>query len=341
MKVGVIGTGAIGGYVAARLILAGHTVSVVDQGEQLQAVQDGGIRVIGSDGVELVESPAMACGSAAQLPPQDVLLLVVKAHQIASVAADIAAILTPDTIIVTLQNGIPWWYFQQHSGAWGERALPRLDPDGVIARHIPVAQVVGCVVYPACSVIAPGVIKHVEGSRFPVGELDGQFTPRLQRVAELFQSAGFKAPMLENIREEIWLKLWGNLSFNPVSALTHASLADIARFPASRALVAAMMREAEAIAQRLGIAFRVSLDRRIAGAEAVGAHKASMLQDVELGRSIELDAILGVVSDLGKITNMPTPTIDAVFACASLLATTLARMNASLRVEAIACAPGQ
>lgn len=341
MKVGVIGTGAIGGYVSARLILAGHTVSVVDQGAQLKAMQDSGIRVIASDDGELVVKPAMACSSAAQLPAQDVLLLVVKAHQIASVASDIAAILTPDTVIVTLQNGIPWWYFERHPGAWGGKTLSRLDPDGIIARHIPVTQVVGCVVYPACSVVAPGVIRHVEGNRFPLGELDGQLTPRLQHVADLFQSAGFKAPMLEDIRAEIWLKLWGNLSFNPVSALTHASLADIARFPASRELVAAMMREAEAIAQRLGITFRVSLDRRIAGAEAVGAHKASMLQDVERGRSIELDAILGVVSDLGKMTGMPTPTIDAVFACTSLLATTLARMNASLRVEAIACTPNQ
>lgn len=214
--------------------------------------------------------------------------------------------------------------------------LPRLDPNGIIARHIPVTQVVGCVVYPACSVIAPGVVRHVEGNRFPLGELNGQLTPRLQRVAELFQSAGFKSPMLEDIRSEIWLKLWGNLSFNPVSALTHASLADIVQFPATRELVASMMREAEAIAQQLGITFRVSLDRRISGAQAVGAHKTSMLQDVEHGRSIELDAILGVVSDLGKMTGTSTPTIDAVFACTGLLAATLARANAFLRVEAVA-----
>lgn len=336
MKIAVVGAGAIGGFMAARLAMAGEAVSVVDQGEHLHALQTGGLRLIEAGGREHVVVPQRACRSASELPTQDVVLLAVKAHVIADVAPTLGPVIGPNTVIVTLQNGIPWWYFQRHAGPWAGHSFERLDPGGIIADNIPVAKLVGCVVYPACSLVAPGLIRHVEGSRFPVGELDGRMSPRLACLADLFQRAGFKAPMLDDIRSEIWLKLWGSLSFNPISALTHATLVDIAQFPASRALVAAMMREAEVVASRLGVSFRVSLEHRIAGAEAVGAHKTSMLQDVEAGGELELEAILGAVAEIGVMTAVPTPSIDAIYGCASLLAETLARKQGRLRVECAA-----
>jgi 2-dehydropantoate 2-reductase len=211
--------------------------------------------------------------------------------------------------------------------------LEAVDPGGVIAAHIAVDRVIGCVAYPAAAMIAPGVIRHIEGNRFSVGELDGAETPRVKMVSELFRKAGFKAPVLTDIRSEIWLKLWGNLSFNPISALTHATLVEICRFPPTRELAARMMAEAQAIAEKLGIHFRVPLERRIAGAERVGKHKTSMLQDLEQGRALELEALVGAVVELGRITGTPTPQIDAVYACTSLLARTVQAEKGRLRIE--------
>ncbi|HEX6361408.1 MAG TPA: 2-dehydropantoate 2-reductase, partial [Albitalea sp.] len=224
------------------------------------------------------------------------------------------------TVVVTMQNGIPYWYFHAHGGALAGTRLRSVDPGGRIGEHIPPGRVLGCVVYPASDLVAPGVVRHVEGDRFPLGELDGSTSERVQRVASSFQRAGFKAPVLENIRSEIWLKLWGNLTFNPISALAHATLVDICQFPPSRELAATMMREAQAVANKLGIEFRVPLDKRIAGAEKVGKHKTSMLQDVEAGRAPEIDALVGSVVELGRLTGTPTPHVDAVYALVQLLA---------------------
>jgi 2-dehydropantoate 2-reductase len=223
-----------------------------------------------------------------------------------------------------MQNGIPWWYFQRLGGPYDGREVRSADPDGSIARAIDPARIVGSVVYPAANLVEPGVVHVVEGKRFTLGELDGSETPRIRAISASLTKAGLKAPITNDIRSEIWLKLWGNLSFNPISALTGATLVDLVTFPLTRELCIAMMREAETIANTLGVTFRVGIDRRIAGAEKVGAHKTSMLQDLEAGKPLELDALVGSVVELGRLTNVPTPHIDAVYACASLLAKTAA-----------------
>jgi 2-dehydropantoate 2-reductase len=323
MKIAVVGAGAIGGYLGARLALAGEDVSCIARGENLIALRSNGIKLILEDGTELHTRDVRAYEKMADASKQDLILLTLKAHQVAAVAADLSLLCHEQTAIVTMQNGIPWWYFYKHGGEHNGAAVRAVDPDGVIARHIDPARVIGSVVYPAANLVAPGVVHVVEGNRFSVGELDGSTTPRLKALAESLINAGFKAPISNDIRSEIWLKLWGNLTFNPVSALTHATLVDLCQFPLTRDLAMHMMTEAEAIAKKLGVVFKVSVDRRIAGAEKVGAHKTSMLQDVEQGRALELDALVGAVIELGQLTHTPTPHIDAVYACVSLLAKTL------------------
>ena len=265
------------------------------------------------------------------------MILALKAHQVAAVAAELPALMHAETRIITMQNGIPWWYFHKLPGELGQRyqgtPVKAVDPDGIIAKYIPVDRVIGSVVYPASEVIRPGVIKVIEGNRFTLGELDGSETPSIRAISDAFKNAGFKSPIISDIRSEIWLKLWGNLSFNPISALTHATLEDICVFPATRELAANMMREAQTIAEKLGVQFRVSLEKRINGAQAVGQHKTSMLQDVELGRPLELQALVGSVIELGQITETPTPNIDAVYALASLLAKNLQQHKATLRIS--------
>jgi 2-dehydropantoate 2-reductase len=290
------------------------------------------MKLILEDGAEVHASGARACEKMSEAGPQDVVLLTVKAHQVAAVAPALRDLFHEHTSIVTMQNGIPWWYFQKHGGEYEGKPVRAADPDGTIIRHIDPARIVGCVVYPAANLVAPGVVQVVEGNRFTLGELDGSTTPRLQAIAASLIKAGFKAPITNEIRSEIWLKLWGNLSFNPISALTHATLVDICQFALTRELATQMMTEAEAIAKKLGITFRVGIERRIAGAEKVGAHKTSMLQDVEQGRPIEIEALVGSVVELGSLTQTPTPYISAVFACASLLASTLNARHGRLAV---------
>jgi 2-dehydropantoate 2-reductase len=241
-----------------------------------------------------------------------------------AVANDVPRLFGAETVVVTMQNGIPYWYFHQHGGELAGSVVRSVDPKGLIGQQIPAERVIGCVVYPAAELIAPGVIKHIEGERFPVGDLDGSNSARVMRISQCFIHAGFKAPVLNDIRAEIWLKVWGNLTFNPISALTRSMLVDICQFPPTRALAAAMMSEAQAVANKLGITFRVGLEKRIAGAEKVGKHKTSMLQDVEAGRPPELEALVGSVVELGRLTHTPTPNIDAVYALTDLLARTIA-----------------
>jgi len=222
-----------------------------------------------------------------------------------------------------MQNGIPYWYFHRHGGELAGTRVCSVDPNGVIGAQIPPERVIGCVVYPAAELVSPGVVQHIEGNRFPLGEPDGSTSERVTRVSASFNAAGLQAPVLSDIRSEIWLKLWGNLTFNPISALSRATLASICQYPPSRELAVAMMTEAQTVAGKLGITFRVPLEKRIAGAERVGHHKTSMLQDVEAGRALEIDALLGSVDELARLTNTATPHIDTVLALTKLLAKTL------------------
>ncbi|HXG49592.1 MAG TPA: 2-dehydropantoate 2-reductase [Methylomirabilota bacterium] len=336
MKIAVIGAGAIGGYVGVKLALAGEDVTFIVRGANLEAIRANGMKLIMEDGTEHVARNVRATNDYAQAGPQDMVILAMKAHQLEAVAHDVPKLFGPDTLVVTMQNGIPYWYFHKHGGELAGSCVTSVDPTGLISRQIPAERVIGCVVYPASELIAPGVVRHIEGDRFPVGELDGTTSERVQRVSECFTRAGFKAPVLDNIRAEIWLKLWGNLTFNPISALTHSTLVDICQYPLSRELAADMMREAQAVANKLGIQFRVSLEKRIEGAEKVGKHKTSMLQDVEHGRAPEVDALVGSVVELARFTNTPTPHIDTVYALVKLLAKTMAEDNACVRAQPVA-----
>jgi len=318
MRVCVVGAGAIGGLMATRLAGAGHPVTVIDQGAHLAAIRDNGLKLIWHDGIEHT-ARVKAVESAAEAGPQDLVILAVKAHFLDQVVREIDAMLEPATMIMTVQNGLPWWYFQKHGGRHDGEKLKSLDPSGILSRNIDPDRVIGCVVYPAAHVAAPGVIHHAEGDRFPIGELDGRETERAKRVHDVLVSAGLKSRVLADIRSEIWLKAWGNLCFNPISALTHATLVEICQFAETRALAADMMREAQNVAEKLGIKFRHTIEKRIEGAEGVGAHKTSMLQDVELGRSLETEALVGSILELAKLTETPAPSIQAVYACVKLL----------------------
>ncbi len=322
MKICVIGAGAIGGLLAAKLARAGEDVSVIARGAHLAAIASNGLTLI-EEGVETV-AKVKASDRIADFGEQDLIILCVKAHQVATVVGDLPAMMGPRTVVLTAQNGIPWWYFFKHGGPHEGRRVESVDPGGVIADHLPIDRVLACVVYQAARIERPGVIRHIEGQRFTLGEIDGSMSQRILRVSEAFTRAGFRAPIVNDVRAEIWTKLWGNLSFNPISALTRATLADICEFAPTRALAADMMREAQAIGEALGVRFRISLEQRIAIAEAVGAHKTSMLQDIEAGRAIEADALLGSVIELGVLVGVATARLDAIFAVVKLLGETQA-----------------
>ena len=333
MKICIVGAGAIGGMLGAKLALSGHDVTLILRGANLEAVKQGGLTLIEENGNQLLVKPIKATSIISEAGVQDAVILGMKAHQVAAVAADLPHLMHSATRVVTMQNGIPWWYFHKLAGNFTGMPVQAVDPDGVIARSIPIDSVIGSVVYPASEVIRPGVIKVIEGNRFTLGEIDGCDTPSIRAISDAFKGAGFKAPVSMDIRSEIWLKVWGNLSFNPISALTHATLEDICLYPPTRELAASMMLEAQAIGEKLGVQFKVSLEKRIAGAQAVGQHKTSMLQDVEQGRALELQALVASVIELGQITQTPTPTIHAVYALASLLAKNLQQHNAILKIS--------
>jgi 2-dehydropantoate 2-reductase len=333
MKYAIVGAGAIGGYLGAKLALAGEEVTFIARNRNLAAINANGFRLELPDGSTQHTSAVRAVQDPAEAGPQDVVLLTTKAHQVRDLLPGLRALFGPDTMVVTMINGVPWWYFQRLGGAYDGRTLTSVDPDGALAAGIEVERLIGSIVYPAAELLEPGVVRVVEGNRFSLGELDNQRTPRIDALSQSLMAAGFKAPVSRDIRSELWVKLWGNLSFNPISALTHATLEDICRFPASRELAARMMSEARAVGEKLGVAFKVSLDQRIAGAEAVGAHKTSMLQDVEHGRALELQALVGSVVELARITETPTPSIDAIYAAAALLDKTLATQRGRLTVQ--------
>ncbi|MFO1329619.1 MAG: 2-dehydropantoate 2-reductase [Rubrivivax sp.] len=333
MKITVVGAGAIGGYLGARLSLAGEEVTFIARNRNLEAINANGFRLQLEDGTELHAAGVRAVQHMAEAGPQDVVLLTVKAHQVVDLLPGLRDLFGPHTAVVTMINGVPWWYFHKLAGPYEGRRLESVDPGGRIAEAIEPGRVIGSVVYPAAELVQPGVVRVIEGNRFTLGEPDGSRSERIEALSQAMMKAGFKAPVSKDIRGEIWVKLWGNLSFNPISALTHATLEDICRFPPTRALAAAMMAEAQQVGEALGVQFKISLDKRIAGAEAVGAHKTSMLQDVENGRALELAALVGAVIELGQVTGVATPTIEAIHAATALLAQTLAAQGGRLKLQ--------
>jgi 2-dehydropantoate 2-reductase len=333
MKIAIVGAGAIGGYLGARLSAAGEDVTFIARNRNLEAINASGFRLLLEDGSSLHAPAARAVRDPAEAGPQDAVLLTVKAHQVKDLLPGLCGLFGPETMVVSMINGVPWWYFHQLAGPWQGRTLESVDPGGLIGAHIEPARVIGSVVYPAAELVEPGLVRVIEGNRFTLGEPDGSRSPRIERLSQALMKAGFKAPVSKDIRSEIWVKLWGNLTFNPISALTHATLQDICRFAPTRALAARMMAEAQAVGQALGVVFKIGIEQRIAGAEAVGAHKTSMLQDVEAGRALELDALVGAVIELGRITGTPTPTIEALDAITRLLAQTLQAQGGRLVVQ--------
>jgi 2-dehydropantoate 2-reductase len=337
MKVCVIGAGAIGGLMGAKLALAGEEITFVErEGPHLAAINKNGLKLLMHDGEELVVRDFRAIADMDKAGTQDIVIIAVKAYQIPSIAAKMRVLFEPSTVVITIQNGLPWWYFHKHGGEFEGRRIHAVDPTGEIDANIEPEQIIGCVAYPAAEMVSPGIIKHVEGNRFPVGELDGSHSDRVERISQTFCKAGFKSFVLDDVRSEIWLKAWGNLSFNPISALTHATMVDICQFSSTRELAAQMMAEAQTIANKLGVQFRHTIEKRIAGAESVGKHKTSMLQDVEAGRELEIEALVGAVVELGKLTNTPTPHINAIYACNKLLDKIMREESAGIGLKNVA-----
>ncbi len=321
MKLAVVGAGATGGYVGALLARAGEDVTLVARGPHLAAMQAHGVRVHDRGG-EWRAAPRCT-DDWSTLGDADVCILTLKAHAIPGIAPRLRDCLNPAAVIVPAQNGIPWWYFQKHGGHFEGRRLQCLDPDGTLSACLPAERLLGCVVWPATRLTAPGVIEHVEGNRFTLGELDGERTERASALAAVLTRAGLKSRVSRRIRSEIWTKLLGNVAMNPLSALTRATLIAIATDTHVRPVTRAMMLEAAAVAQSLGIEPDISVDQRLAGAEGVGAHRSSMLQDVESGRPLEVEALIGAVVELGELLGLDLPHLRTVYACVSLLDRTL------------------
>ncbi|MET0596969.1 MAG: 2-dehydropantoate 2-reductase [Mesorhizobium sp.] len=319
MKLAVFGAGAIGGFLAARLAAAGEVeLSLVARGAHLAAIRERGLTLV--EGGESRTFPVRATDRTEELGAQDYVLLTLKAHGAAGALDAILPLLGEATAVVTLQNGVPWWYFHGLDGPFRDARLSSVDPGGSLWDGIGPERAIGCVVYPAAEIEAPGVVRHVDGVRFSLGEPTGEKSARARRLAEVLIAAGLQAPLRDDIRSEIWVKLWGNLSFNPISALTGATLEAIVADDGTRGVARAMMLEAQAIGEALGVRFPIDVDRRIRGAGAVGAHKTSMLQDLERGRPLEIDALVGSVQELGRLVGKPTPTVDTVLALVRRLA---------------------
>lgn len=321
MKICIFGAGSIGGYLAVGLAgVEGVELSVIARGAHLKAIQEYGLKLV-KDGTETV---AQVRGSSdpVELGEQDVVFNCLKAHQAWETSEHLTPLLGPDTVVVSCQNGVPWWYFHKLEGPYDGRRIDAVDRGDRQWNAIGPERMIGCSVYPAAEIAEPGVIKHTYGDKFALGEPSGQATPRVQRISSVLEKGGFKAPVLDDIRSELWLKLWGNLCFNPISALTRATLDIVATDPGSRALAKSMMLEAQEIAERLGAAFRVDVERRINGAARVGAHRTSMLQDLEAGKAMEIDALVTAVQEMGKIVGVATPSLDAVLALVQQLGRT-------------------
>ncbi|HVZ28609.1 MAG TPA: 2-dehydropantoate 2-reductase [Rhizomicrobium sp.] len=312
MKIAVFGAGAIGGFLAVRLKQADAEVSIVARGPHLAAIRERGLTLKSEGANTTVRLPCT--DKAEELGPQDYVVVTLKANALPGAAGEIAKLMGPDTALVTGVNGIPYWYFYGLDGPWRDRVVESVDPGGRLWRALPPRQAIGCIVYPAAEVTEPGVIEHTYGNRFTLGEPDGSKSPRVEALSQILARAGLKAPVRANIRDELWVKLWGNLAFNPLSALTASTLDRLAFRPDLRSVAQAMMTEAQGVAEALGVKFAVSMDKRIDGAGEVGAHKPSMLQDLERGRPMEIDALLGVVLELAQLTGRTAPCCEAILA---------------------------
>jgi 2-dehydropantoate 2-reductase len=334
MKVCIVGAGAIGGLLAVKLAHAGEFVSVIDRGPHLAAIRSKGLHLHWQDGT-VWKSNVKAFDRAADAGKQDLVVLGVKAYDLELAAEHIEYLFGKDTMVLTVQNGIPWWYFQKEGGIFDGKRLETLDPNGTLAENIGPDRIIGCVAYSAAALPAPGVIEHVEGERFSVGELDERESGRAKMISDALIKAGLKSRVVTDIRAELWLKAWGSLTFNPISALTRSTMAGICRLPETRKLAVTMMTEAQAIASKLGITFRRTIEQRVEGAEKVGEHKTSMLQDLEAGEPLENEALLGAILEIGRLTETPTPVIEVVYALVKLL-DNARPANAAQRVGATA-----
>jgi 2-dehydropantoate 2-reductase len=317
MKFAIVGAGAIGAFMGAMLARAGENVTLIARGAHLRAMQEHGVRVRGEIGdfqvnVNATDDPQTA-------GEVDVVILTLKTHSVPAMVASLRPMLGPETSVVTAQNGFPWWYFYRHGSEWEGTDLESVDPGGVIRQHIDPARVIGCVVYPSTEIVEPGVVQHIEGTRFAIGEPDGTKSERCRRLAGSFINAGLRCPVRTNIRHDIWVKLMGNVAYNPISALTRATLIQIVQCPETRALAAAIMTEVDAVARKLDIDIGVSVEQRLEGAEKVGEHKTSMLQDIEAGKPTELEAIVGAMIELGDKLELELPNTKSVYACVKLL----------------------
>src|SRR5438270_6771452 len=317
MKFAIVGAGAIGAFVGALLAKSGEDVTLIARGAHLRAMQEHGVRVRGEIGsfdarVSATDDPTKAAAA-------DVVLLTLKAHSLTAMAASLVPLIAPETCVVSAQNGIPWWYFYRHGGEWEGTQLESVDPGGEIAKNIDPARVIGCVVYPSANISEPGIIEHIEGTRFAIGEPEGSKSERCRKIASAFIKAGLRCPIRTNIRHDMWVKLMGNVAYNPISALTRATLIEIVQCAETRALAIAIMSEAESVAKKLGIDIGVTIEQRLEGAEKVGHHKTSMLQDIEAGKPTELEAIVGAVIELGEKLGLELLNTKSVYACVKLL----------------------
>jgi len=324
MKVAIVGAGAIGAFLGARLARAGEEVYLIARGPHLRSMQDHGVCVRSPEGD--FEAHPTATDDYGVVGPVDFVFLTVKAHSLTEIAPQLSPLLGQETAVVSAQNGIPWWYFQNHGGPWEGTRLESVDPGGTIARAIEPHRIIGCVVYPSAVIVQPGVIEHIEGNRFAIGELDGASSDRCKRLSNILIRAGFRAPIRRNIRHDLWVKLMGNVVFNPMSALTGVTLVEMATHPEASAVSRAAMAEADAVAHGLGVDLGVSIDQRMAGAEQVGRHKTSMLQDIEMGRPLELESVVGAVLELGDKQGIPMPHTRTLYACTKLLAQRLSSL---------------
>ncbi len=317
MKIAIVGAGAIGAFLGAKLALSGEDVYLIARGPHLKAMQADGVRVRSPEGD--FEAHPTATDDYESIGPVDFVFLTVKAHSLTAIAPNLAPLLGPDTAVVSAQNGIPWWYFMGHGGPFDGESIESVDPGGVIAAAIDPSRIIGCVIYPSTSIVQPGVIEHIEGNRFSLGELDGSTSDRCRRLAAALISAGLRAPIRGHIRHDMWIKLLGNVVFNPMSALTGATLVEMVTHPETSATVRAVMAEADEVARGLGVRLPFTIEQRMEGARKVGAHKTSMLQDLEAGRPMELESVVGVVIELGEKLGLPMPLTRTLYSCARLL----------------------
>ena len=310
MKICIFGAGAVGGYLGAELALAGSQVTLIARGPHLEAMRKNGLTLLIGDQKKVAK---VSCtDDPSEIGPQDAVIVTLKAHSVSAAADKIRTLLGPETPVVTAQNGILWWYFYKLAGPWQDRRLESADPGGRIWNTLGPERAIGCVVYPSCETVEPGVVRHLDGNRFMLGEPDGSESVRVKAISKALSAAGLKAPVRGNIRDDIWLKLWGNVSFNPVSVLTRATLKQMTEDEGTRSVIRQLMLEAKAVGEKLGVKFGIDVETRIGWAGKVGDHKTSMLQDLEKGRPMEIDALVGAVSEMGRVVEVPTPTIDMI-----------------------------